>query len=149
MNRAGGPERDEKPATVRVRLAADVLAADLAEGLSVAEIGERHGLPSDYVYGPIRRLGLKLNRRTRPSDWTGLAEDLLKYRPREIAEQRGTSVGAVYWAANYYGIRHLITPARTIDHDLVRADLAADEVAAAHGISAASVYRISKLQLQP
>ena len=55
-------------------------------------------------------------------------------------------------AANHYGLRDLIPPARSIDHEQVRADLATgltpDEVAAAHGISAGSVYRIRKLELR-
>ena len=80
---------------MRVRLAVDVLAADLAEGLSVTEIAERHELPMDYVYGRIRRSGLKVNLRRLRVDWTGLAEELKEHRPREIAEARGTSVGAV------------------------------------------------------
>ena len=59
----------------------------------------------------------------------------------------------MYWAANYYGIKDIIPPARTIDHDRVRADLTSGltplEVAAAHGISAASVYRIHGMESAP
>ena len=90
------------------RLAAEVLAANLDAGLSVAGIAELHGLEQDYVYGRIRRLGLKLNRRE-PRDWTRLAEQLGRMHPREVAAFNGMSVV---------------------------------DVAAAHGISTASVYRI-------
>ena len=116
--------------------------------LTVAEVAARRGETKDYVYGRMRRLGLKLNRR-RSVDWTGLAEQLQHWRPREIAAERAVSVGVVYWAAHERGMRHLIGPARMIDHDRVLADLAAGmrpgEVADALGISLGSVYRIRHL----
>lgn len=130
-----------------VRLAADVLAADLAAGRSVAEIAERHALKMDYVYGRIRRLGLTLNPRER-RDWAGLAEQLGRLHPREVAALNDCSVSTVYWVADRLGLRHLFASPRTIDHDRVRADLAAGvsivDVAAKHGISTGSVYRIRK-----
>ena len=130
------------------RLAVDVLSADLAEGLTVAEIADRHRLPMDYVYGRIRRLGLKLNPAKRRVDWTGLAEQLERLHPRDVASLRDCSVASIYRVADRLDLRHLFAPARTIDHEVVRADLAAgmsvDDVAAAHGISTGSVYRIRR-----
>ena len=134
---------------IRARLSHETLSGDLRAGLTVAQIAERHGDTKDYIYGRMRRLGLKVN--PRPFvDWTGLVEQLRHRRPREIAADRAVSVSAVYWAAHQRGIRHLIAPARTIDHDRVRADLASGmkpcEVAEALEISLGSVYRIRHLE---
>ena len=63
----------------------------------------------DYVYGRMRRLGLKVNPR-RSVDWTGLAEELQHRRPREIAAERDVPVSVVYWAARQRGISHRIRP---------------------------------------
>ena len=94
-------------------------------------------------------MGLTLNPRC-CVDWTGLAEQLQHRRPREIAAERAVTVSVAYWAAHRRGIRHLIRPARMIDHDRVRADLAAgmtpSEVADALAISLGSVYRIRHLE---
>ena len=134
---------------MQARLSFEVLSGDLEAGLTVAQIAARHGETKDYVYGRMRRLSLELNPR-RSVDWTGLAEALEHRRPREIAAARGVTVGSVYWAAHHRGIRHLIRPARTIDHDRVRADLAAGmkpvDVANAHRVSLGSVYRIKQLE---
>ena len=137
---------------MQTRLSLGTLSADLQEGLTDAEIAFRHGETKDYVYGRMRRLGLTLNPR-RSVDWTGLAEELQHRRPREIAAERDVPVSVVYWAARQRGISHLIRPARVIDHDRVRADLAAGvkpgDVADALGISLGSVYRIRHLEPDP
>ena len=128
-------------------LAEKVLRADLVEGLTVAEIAVRHGRTRDYVYGRLRRLGIAPVRRAGRS-WDGLAEQLGRLHPREVAALHDCSVATIYWVADWLGIRHLFASPRTIDHDRVRADLAAGmsvvDGAAAHGISTGSVYWIRK-----
>jgi hypothetical protein len=123
---------------MKARIDAEVLAADLAEGLSAAQIAERRGVNLRAAYRRVHQLGLKLNSR-RKNGWSWLADDLKHYRVAEIAVRRGISQPMLNAAINEHGLRYLVRSQRRCDYDAVLADLATGltvpEVAAAQGVS--------------